>query len=56
MLNVAKLMRSVANRDRPAADSDITEGDVGVVTLPLASLMRSILIYMIIILGNYSGL
>ena len=30
MLNVAKLSRSVANRDRPAAEVDFSEGDVGV--------------------------
>ena len=37
MLNVAKLMRSVANRDGLAAEVDNTEGD-----FPLASLMRAI--------------
>ena len=42
MLKVAKLMRRVANSDFPAAEVNITEVDVGVVTLPLALPIRSI--------------
>jgi hypothetical protein len=42
MLKVAKLMRSVANRDLPAAEVNITEGDV-VLSPPLALPTQSIL-------------
>ena len=45
MLNVAKLIKRVANSDLPVAEVNITEGEFLVelvVSLPLALLMRSI--------------